>query len=94
MANKRAQRRFPKFPIYDSLYHLNLAFQVIAIELERLDDHEAIPLETIRLYNMQAGELRAGINHRLTDVLNTREERDWAHYGKARIAEEIRLANL
>ena len=87
-----ARRPFPKFPVYDSLRNLNLAFQVIAIELERLDDHQAIPLETIRLYNMRAGELRAGINHRLTDVLKSREERDWAHYGKQRIAEEQRLS--
>jgi len=89
-----ARRPFPKFAVYDSLRNINLAFQVIAIELERLDDHEVIPLQAIRLYNMRAGELSAGINHRLIDVLNAREERDWFRYEKARIAEETRLANL
>jgi hypothetical protein len=81
----------PKFPIYQSLYNLNTAFQSIAQEIEVLDDYEAIPLDTLRLYRMTAEELRAAMNHCITDVLITREEKDWNHYGKLRIAEIERL---
>lgn len=76
----------PKWPVYDCLHKINLAFQSIAFEIERLDDYEAIPLHTLRLYRMTMEELRAGMNHHITSVLHYREERDWGHYGKARLA--------
>lgn len=78
----------PKFPVYQALFNLNLAFQSFAYEIERLDDHEAIPLETLRLYRATAEELRSAINHRITGVLLGREEEDWYQYGKKRIAIE------
>ena len=80
-----------KFPVYQALFNLNAAFQTIAFEIERLDDYEAVPLDTLRRYRTQAEELRAGINHRVTGVLIAREERDWAHYGRLRIAQEKHL---
>lgn len=76
----------PKFPVYDCLYKINLAFQSIAFEIERLDDYEAIPLGTLRLYRATAEELRAGMNNKIVSVLLYREDRDWGHYGKARLA--------
>lgn len=75
-----------KFPIYRALYNLNLAFQVIAYEIERLD--ESVPLETLRLYRATSEELRSAINHRVTGVLLGREEHDWYQYGKQQIATE------
>lgn len=85
--------RFPvyngkKFPVYQALFNLNLAFQSLAYEIERLDDHEAISLQTLRLYRATAEELRSAINHRITGVLLGREEEDWYQYGKQRIAIE------
>ena len=74
--------RDKKFPVYQALYNLNVAFQVIAYEIERLDDYEAVPLETLRLYRATAEELRSAMNHRVTGILLGREERDWYHYGK------------
>ena len=71
-----------KFPVYEVLYKLNLAFQSLALEIERLDDSEAIPLDTLRLYRMTAEELRSAMNHRIAEVLRTREDKDWNHYGK------------
>lgn len=73
--------RQSKFPVYQSLFNLNVAFEVIAYEIERLDDFEAIPLETLRLYRMTAEELRSAMNHRITGVLLDREEEDWYRYG-------------
>jgi hypothetical protein len=71
-----------KFPVYQALFNLNVAFQSLAYEIERLDDNEAIPLETLRLYRTTAEELRSAMNHRITGILLGREERDWYHYGK------------
>src|SRR5579864_3573865 len=74
--------RDKKFPVYQALYNLNVAFQVIAYEIERLDDYEAVPLDTLRLYRATAEELRSAMNHRVTGVLLGREERDWYLYGE------------
>ena len=95
MAASKAKRshvfKQQKYPLYQALYNLNTAFQTIAFEIERIDDYEAVPLDTLRRYRAQAEELRAGINHRVTGVLLAREERDWYTYGKERIAQEKRL---
>ncbi|HEY6348507.1 MAG TPA: hypothetical protein VI636_03765 [Candidatus Angelobacter sp.] len=80
--------RKAKFPIYQSLFNLNAAFESIAFEIERLDDYEAVPLETLRLYRATAEELRSAMNHRVTGVLLGREEQDWYQYGKQRITTE------
>ena len=86
MAEVKAKRprifKQQKFPVYQALFNLNTAFQTIAFEIERLDDYEAIPLDTLRRYRTQAEELRAGINHKVTGLLLMREERDWYKYGK------------
>jgi hypothetical protein len=71
-----------KFPTYQALYHLNLAFQIIAQEIERLNEHKAVPPETLRLYRATAEELRSAMNHRLTEILRDREMKDCAHYGE------------
>ena len=85
MAEVKAKRlrvfKQQKYPIYQALYNLNTAFQTIAFEIERIDDYEAVPLDTLRLYRMTAEELRSAMNHRLTEVLNRREEKDWYRYG-------------
>jgi hypothetical protein len=82
--------RQPKWPVYEALYKLNAAFESIALEIERLDDYEAIPLETLRLYRATAEELRSAMNSRITEVLHARELKDWSKYGNARIALEKR----
>src|SRR5947207_1648907 len=95
MAEVKAKRlkvfKQQKFPVYQALFNLNAAFESIAFEIERLDDYEAIPLDALRRYRTQVEELRAAMNHRIAGVLLGREERDWAHYGNLRIAEETRL---
>ena len=80
-----------KFPVYEALYKINMAFQSIAFEIERLDDYEAISLDTLRLYRMTAEDLRSAMNHHITEALWIREEYDWAHYGRQKAAAEKRL---
>ena len=80
----------PKFPVYKALYKLNEAFESLALEIECLDDSEAIPIETLRLYRTIAEELRATINHRLTGVLHMREAKDAYRFGELRRRQEKR----
>ena len=81
----------PKQPVYEALYKLNLAFESLAVEIERLDESEAIPFSTLKLYRTMAEELRSAINSRITEVLHTRELKDWGHFGKLKIQQEAKL---
>lgn len=81
-----------KFPLYQSLYNLNQAFETVAQEIERLRQLKTAPAHTLNLHLSHAEELRAGLNHTIVDKLNAREEEDWAIYGKRRIEQERKLA--
>ena len=81
----------PKFPLYQSLYQINRAFEAIHYHLEILDDYEVFPLALLQQFGAAAGELRAGINHMIVDKLQTRETEDWAHFGRMRATIEARL---
>jgi len=81
----------PKFPVYEALYRLNLAFQSLALEIEHMDDSEAVSPNTLRLYRTMAEDLRAAINHTVTGVLHIREANDWYKYGQAKVALETKL---
>src|SRR5205814_383256 len=67
--------RQDKFPVYQSLFRINEAFEVIDAEMAMLENSHVLPPEP--LYRYKTTELRAGISHRLLDLLITREERDW-----------------
>jgi hypothetical protein len=78
--------RQDKAPVYQSLYRMNEAFGVIERELGALQDSKVLPFEPV--YHYRAEELRAGINHRLVDLLTDREVRDWAVWQKHRLTRE------
>ena len=80
-ANRHRRLTQPKWPVYVALHNVNAAFRNICYEIERLDDYEAIPLETLRVYMATAEELRSAMNHRMLEVLRSREEIDWFRYG-------------
>lgn len=76
------QPRQPKCKIYQSLFNLNSAFETIGREIEVLDDHHTVPIETLWVYRVRAEEMRAGLNHRLLEILAGRELREWTVCGK------------
>jgi len=80
----------PKHAVYEALYNLNVAFESIAANIERLDD-KALKPETLKLYRTIAEDLRAAINSLITEALHGRELKDWYRYGKEKIALEKRL---
>ena len=81
----------PKFVLYQALYNLNAAFESLAAEIERLTETKTIRPATLKLYRATSEELRSAINHRVTGVLLMVEERDWHHFGHARIRQEKRV---
>ena len=81
--------RHDKLPVYQALSPINESFEVIEKEVGRLQNYNVRPGEP--LYLFRAEELKAGINHRLVDLLKMREERDWANWQKHRLIREQKL---
>ena len=83
----------PKFPLYQSLYQINRAFEAIHYHLELLDDYEVFQLALLQQFGATAGELRAGINHCAIGRLDQRETYDWGKYGRRRRTNEKKFGD-
>jgi hypothetical protein len=79
-----------KLRIYENLYHLNRAFELVRLTLERLERF-GFDSRSMRESRFRSEELRAETNHRLTELLHEREEKDWARFGRVVHQQEKRL---
>ena len=79
-----------KLHIYKTIYRLNRAFELVRVNLDELDKL-GLDRRSMREYASISEELRAETNHRLTEILNEREERDWARFGRLTLQREKRL---
>ena len=85
------QLALPKFTIYQALYNVNTAFQTIGNEIETLRASGLFPPEALNLYAITGEELRSGINHKILQIMELRESRDWGHFGEEKRRQEKRL---
>jgi hypothetical protein len=79
-----------KLRTYETVHHLNRAFELVRMNLERLDKL-GFDRRYMREYRVMSEELRADVNHRLIETLQDREEKDWAHFGRLARRRERRL---
>ena len=75
--------------VYQALARINEAFGIIDNEVARLQNERIMPFEP--LYEFSSQELKAGINHKLVDLLKMREERDWGMWQRFRMVRERKL---
>jgi hypothetical protein len=80
-----------KLRIYQTLHHLNRAFELVRLNLDRLDKL-GLDRRSMREYGIMSEELRADANHKLTGILHEREEKEWAHFGRLARPREKRLS--
>ena len=80
-----------KTQIYDALAAFNRGFDASLESLTVLQQQGLVTPEYVEYQTILAQELRAGINHRILNVLKTTEMEDWTHFAKARIETEARL---
>jgi len=71
-----------KLRAYETVYRLNRAFELVRLNLDRLEALGLFRRNYLKSFRNMAEELRAETNHELTEKLNEREERDWAHFGQ------------
>lgn len=79
-----------KAEIYNALAALNRGFDVVLESLTILQQQGLATAEYVEYQTVLAEELRAGINHRIHDVLKTTELEDWTRFARARITIEAK----
>ncbi len=73
-----------KLRAYQTLFTLNQAFQNVLADLHRLQRLPFFRLEFLREFQVMVGETRACINFELVESLHSREQDDWARFGRLR----------
>ena len=75
--------------IYESLNALNQSMEQVLEHLHRLKELGILSANSVENQKILAEEFRAGVNHAIVDKLNSREEEDWAKFGKLRMERDV-----
>jgi hypothetical protein len=81
-----------KLQTYQSLYHLNRAFAVIAHHCRIVEQAGFVPPEKMRTNRAFVREVQSLINHDIADNMHTVKDHDAFRFGKARIEREREYA--
>jgi hypothetical protein len=75
------KRTSPKSRIYESIYALNAAAEILTSELKKLGDGGVLPARVVIECRDGIEEIRAQANCRIHETLRELELRDWTRYG-------------
>src|SRR6266436_6335179 len=73
-----------KLRAYQTLFTLNQAFENISADLQRLQRLPFFRPEFLREFQVMVEETRACINFELVEAMHSREQDDWARFGRLR----------
>ena len=73
-----------KLLAYQTLFTLNQAFENISADLHRLQRLPFFRPEFLREFHVMVEETRACVNFELVESLHSREQDDWARFGRLR----------
>ena len=73
-----------KLLAYQILFTLNQAFENISADLDRLQRLPFFRPEFLREFQVMVEETRACVNFELVEALHSREQDDWARFGRLR----------
>ena len=73
-----------KLRAYQTLFTLNQAFENVLADLQRLQHLPFFRSEFLREFQVMVEETRACINFELVESLHSREQDDWARFGRLR----------
>jgi hypothetical protein len=79
-----------KLRAYETLFTLNQAFENILADLQRLQRLPFFRREFLREFQVMVEETRACINFELVEAMHSREQDDWARFGRLRLRWEKR----
>jgi len=73
-----------KLRAYQTLFTLNQAFESVLADLHRLQRLPFFRPEFLREFQVMVEETRACINFELVEAMHSREQDDWARFGRLR----------
>src|SRR5216683_7548568 len=73
-----------KLRAYQTLFTLNQAFENVLADLQRLQRLPFFRAEFLREFQVMVEETRACVNFELVEALHSREQDDWARFGRLR----------
>jgi hypothetical protein len=73
-----------KLRAYQTLYTLNQSFENLLADLQRLQRLAFFRPEFLREFQVMVEETRACINFELVEAMHSREQDDWARFGRLR----------
>ena len=78
------KRALGKLRAYEALHAVNQGFEQVLDDLERLDKLGLFEREDFNLFQGIVEETRAFVNCVLVELMQMREEKDWARFGRVR----------
>ena len=79
-----------KSEIYNAHAALNWGFDMALASLRMLQEQGVLTVQFVHDHTVMVGELKAGINRKIHEVLNDTELEDWARFGRLRLEIEAR----
>src|SRR5690242_453687 len=79
-----------KLLAYQTLFSLNQAFESVLADLHRLQRLPFFRRAFLQEFQVMVEETRACINFELVEAMHSREQDDWARFGKLRLRWEKR----
>src|SRR5713226_337342 len=73
-----------KLRAYQTLFTLNQAFESVLADLQRLQRLPFFRPEFLREFQVMVEETRACVNFELVETMHSREQDDWARFGRLR----------
>ena len=82
-----------KLRVYETLHSLNQAFEQVLADLRRLQEFPFLSREFLKHFQSAVEETRCWANFEIAEVMHSREQHDWAKFGRLRQRWENRYAD-
>ena len=80
----QSRHTLQKLHVYETLHTLNQGFENILAGLRSLQQFPFLRSEFLREFQVMVEETRACINFELVEAMHSREQDDWARFGRLR----------
>jgi len=82
-----------KLRVYETLHSLNQDFERVLTDLKSFQEFPFLSRDFLRHFQIVIEEIRSCANFEIADVMHSREQHDWARYGRLRQRWEKRYAD-
>lgn len=82
-----------KVQVYEALASVNGAFEQVLADFRHLQEFPFFRRDLLEHFQVVIEETRSRVNFEVAEVMNSREQNDWARFGRARQQWEKRYAD-